>query len=60
MTKDISWLKNKEKWLNLSAVGMVVSERNLNGVVTIEQRFYIMSKIQNIEEFAKSVRSHWG
>ena len=60
MVKDISWIDNKDKWLNLSAIGMVVSEKQENNVTTTSERFYIMSEIQDVEEFSKAVRGHWG
>lgn len=60
MVKDISWLEQLARWTNLSAIGMVTSQRTINDVTTIFTRFYIMSKIKDVKEFAEAVRSHWG
>lgn len=60
MVKDISWLDNADRWSNLFAIGMVNSEVDENGIITCYRRFYIMSKIKNVEEFSKAVRGHWG
>ena len=61
MVKDISWLdeKHKQKWTNLSAIGMVVSERTINDETTSFTRFYIMSDIKDVIEYAKATREHW-
>jgi hypothetical protein len=34
---------NTEKWIGLRSIGMVGSEHNVRGVVSIEQRYYIPS-----------------
>lgn len=60
MVKDVSWLDQINNWKNLCAIGMVTSERTLNEETTVFTRFYIMSDIQNVKEFAKAVRGHWG
>jgi len=60
MVNDISWLENIDKWPNLHAIGMVVSECQENDKITNYTRFYIMSKLQDVKEFAKAVRGHWG
>lgn len=57
---DISWLSNTDRWLNLYSIGMVVSEVQENDKTTVSKRFYIMSKINDVKEFAKSARGHWG
>lgn len=60
MVKDVSWLADKDKWANLSGIGMVLSETQKNSVVTTERRFYIMTEIKDVEQFSQAVRSHWG
>ena len=51
--------KNKE-WERLKIIGMVESERHVNGEVTIEHRYYIGSIENNAKRFAEAVRAHWG
>jgi predicted transposase YbfD/YdcC len=38
---------------------MVESQREMNGKVSIEQRYYILSIYSNVHRFATAVRSHW-
>jgi len=61
-----SWISNcldtiekTEKWAGIKTIGMVESERYINGVTTIERRHYIASIKQNAEIFAHAVRAHW-
>lgn len=60
MVKDVTWLKQIDRWANLSNIGMVKSERTINDEKTEFTRFYIMSKINDVKEFATAVRGHWG
>ena len=53
-------LKQKDAWAKLRCLGMVESERHLNGQVTIEQRYYLASIDQDVKQFAHAVRAHWG
>jgi len=52
-------IHSTKRWKNLSAVGMVESERYDNGKTTIDRRYYILS-FYDVNLFAKAVRSHWG
>ena len=47
------------KWLGLKSIGMVESQREMNGKVNIEQRYYILSIHSDVQRFATAVRSHW-
>lgn len=49
-----------EEWGGLKAVGMVRSERLINGVRSEERRYYICSRMMSGEAFARTVRGHWG
>jgi predicted transposase YbfD/YdcC len=53
-------LAQRDAWTQLRCLGMVESERHLNGQVTIEQRYYIASLDTNVKRFAHAVRAHWG
>jgi predicted transposase YbfD/YdcC len=53
-------LVQKDAWVQLRCLGMVESERHLNGQVTIEQRYYIASLPNDVNQFAHAVRAHWG
>lgn len=60
MVNDVAWIEQIDKWPNLSAIGMVVSERQEHEKTSIETRLYIMSKLKNVVEFSTAVREHWG
>jgi predicted transposase YbfD/YdcC len=53
-------LVQKDAWVQLRCLGMVESERHLNGQVTSEQRYYIASIPQEVQLFAHAVRAPWG
>jgi predicted transposase YbfD/YdcC len=56
---NTDYLLGAEKWTGLKSVGMVESERTVKGVVSIEQRYYILSIESDVHRFAQAVRSHW-
>lgn len=53
-------LPDMRDWKRLNAIGMVESERRVGNEISNEIRFYITSLDCNAEQFAKSVRRHWG
>jgi predicted transposase YbfD/YdcC len=61
LVSDVSWLSRHDEWVGLKSVGMVISsvEIKKTGEKSTDCRFYINS-IDNINDFAKSVRNHWG
>lgn len=59
-TSLLDTLRTKEQWQGLQTVGMVESERSLNGETSREQRYYILSLPNNAQTFGTSVRAHWG
>ena len=60
IVSNIDWLEEKQKWKNLKTIGMVISERDINGKVSIESRYFICSINEDAKLFAKAVREHWG
>lgn len=48
------------EWAEFNTVGMVQSERQVDGKTTTESRFYIASTGGDAQRFAWAVRSHWG
>lgn len=59
ITNHIDWLDNKENWVGLSSIGLVESERYINGETSIETRCFIASIKPNARKFAQAVRQHW-
>jgi predicted transposase YbfD/YdcC len=53
-------LVQKEAWTQLRCLGMVDSERHLQGAGTIEQRYYSASSPNEGKLFAHAVRAHGG
>ena len=53
-------LEQQEAWRKLTCLGRVESERQCNGKVTIEQRYYLASLPSDPQRFASAVRGHWG
>ena len=56
---NTEFLIGSEKRTGLKSLGMVESERNVNGVVSIQQQYYILSIESDVRRFSQSVRSHW-
>lgn len=56
---NTEYLVDAEKWANLRSIGMVESQRKINGSISIEQRYYILSLESDVHRFAEAVRSHW-
>ena len=47
-------------WRDLNAIGITTSERiNTQGRVSVEARYYILSRLISAQEFAEAVRGHW-
>ena len=60
LTEDLSSIKDfTEKWIGLTSVGMVESQRHIGDKITIERRYFICSLKEGDGLFAKAVRRHW-
>jgi predicted transposase YbfD/YdcC len=58
---DLESISQRAAWAKLSLVGLVESERHVNGEITLEHRYYIASLADtNAHRFAHAVRRHWG
>ena len=53
-------LAHAKPWVKLNMIGMVESERTLEGKSTLEHRYYIGSIETDARLFAKGARGHWG
>jgi predicted transposase YbfD/YdcC len=56
---NTEYLIGAEKWRGLKSIGMVESERTINGTTSTEQRYYLLSFESDVHKFAESVRNHW-
>lgn len=57
---QLRWFADLDKWEGLKSVGVVESTREIDGVKTVERRYYLSSLPLNVGLFARAVRSHWG
>ena len=57
---DLSGVPRSTLWEAMNMIGMVQSEREVNGMITRETRFYIGSIGTDAQTFAGAVRGHWG
>lgn len=57
--EGLEWLTERHKWSGLTSVGIVESERHIEGKVTIERRCFISSLSSNAKRFGEAVRGHW-
>ena len=52
-------LPDASRWKGLKSIGMVESERTVNGKTSIDRRHYICT-LTNMKSFAHAARAHWG
>jgi predicted transposase YbfD/YdcC len=56
---NTEYLIGAEKWRDLRSVGMVESQRTINGITSTERRYYLLSLESDVHKFSESVRNHW-
>jgi predicted transposase YbfD/YdcC/predicted DNA-binding protein (UPF0251 family) len=52
-------LPDRERWPQLTAIGMTINESLREGKACEEVRYYILSKQLTARQFARAVRDHW-
>ena len=58
---DIGWLHNREKWADLSGIGMIKAKVEENGNISEQSHYFIYScKNLSAKEIMKAKRAHWG
>lgn len=57
---NLDQLEDKQNWAALKSIVKVTSEREINGVISNEVRFYIASQLQSAAYFNNAARTHWG
>lgn len=61
ITRDTGWYSEKELWKGLESFGMVHKRiKKKDGSQEEETRYYICSIGENMEEFERATRGHWG
>ena len=57
---DLSGVPRSALWQAMNMIGMVESQREVDGKISRETRFYIGSIGTSVTDFARAVRGHWG
>ena len=58
---NVEYLADAQRWEGLKRVGMIESERRIDGQpTTTERRYYLVSLDGDVERFAYASRGHWG
>ena len=52
---NTEYLIGAEKWRDLKSIGMVESERIINGTISTEQRYYLLSFEPDVHKFCRSI-----
>jgi predicted transposase YbfD/YdcC len=60
IVSDVSSLPDRKRWVELSAIGCVESQRIIGDKITIEKRYYLLSESLTAKRFSQAVRGHWG
>jgi len=59
VTTDLSKIRDAKLWKGLNAIGVIISERIVNGKREVETRYYICSRIMSASLLLQTVRDHW-
>jgi predicted transposase YbfD/YdcC len=59
VSTDLTWLPQSHDWKDLRSLVMIESERHINGVVSLEQRYYLSSASKDAAAFLNATRQHW-
>ena len=59
LSTDLSKIRDKQLWKGLQAIGVIISEREVNGKCEVETRYFISSRVLSANTLLQSVRDHW-
>jgi len=59
VTDQLATLRTANAWQGLQTIGMVETERRINGKIEHETRYYISSRDPNAQAFGERTRRHW-
>ena len=49
----------REEWADLQSLGMCEARREVNGKVSVEQRYYLSSLSVDVKRLSEAIRGHW-
>lgn len=59
ITYDVDFIYDKHSRKNITLIGMTRNYREVNGIVSIQEKYYISDLKLSAKEFARITRSHW-
>jgi predicted transposase YbfD/YdcC len=59
VSTDLSKIRDKRFWKGLKAIGVIISERIVNGKFEVETRYFISSRVLSAAKLLECVRDHW-
>lgn len=60
ITNEVNWYEDRKKWAGLCSFGMVHKTiKKAKGEVEEENRYYVCSIGENVEDFERAARGHW-
>lgn len=59
ISTDLSKIRDKLLWKGLKAIGVIISEREYNGKLEVETRYFISSRVMSAHLLLQGVRNHW-
>jgi predicted transposase YbfD/YdcC len=60
VSTDVAWLLETHRWPGLKAVGKVERVREIDGKISCETAYYLLSAPLSPERLNEVVRAHWG
>lgn len=57
---DVEWFRDRGDWEGLRGFGVVESVRDVDGVVSVERRYHLLSLGPDVLAYARASRGHWG
>ena len=57
---DLTGIRDRQPWPQLTTVGMCYRERTIDGETTTEAHYFIGSRRMGARTYAQALRSHWG
>ena len=59
VSTDLTGIREASLWEGLTTLGVVISEREVNGKREVERRYFISSRVMSAAEMMGCVRDHW-
>jgi predicted transposase YbfD/YdcC len=52
-------IRHHKSWIGLQAIGMCISEREVNGKESEEVHYFIGSRLMSAKKYGRALRAHW-